>query len=185
MIHKAYIRDVSLAPHGVTIIDTDPIEPNVGEKVAQKASLPDARGSATSAAPTVESPQPAHPVQLAQTTSVPSTPPETPSILLKEEVLSKAYKEVQSGKITDSQTIREIAAKFEAIARDPRANQSVPFDAERAAYNLYEQAKICEAEAKSKATPPSHEPARAKLERGEHHVNEDHLSSGGWIHDKG
>src|SRR5579885_2607732 len=187
MIHKVHIRDVSLAPHGMTIIDTDPIgnNPDVSEKVAQHAALPDSRRTETSAAPTIESAQPAQPVQLAQTTSAPSTSPNTPSVLPKEEVLSKAYKEVQSGKITDPQTIREIAAKFEAIARDPQANQSVPFDAERAAYNLYEQAKICEAEARSKAGVPSHEATRSNPERGGHTANEDHLSPGGWIHDKG
>src|SRR5581483_7133452 len=187
MMHKVHIRDVSLAPHGATIIDTDPIgnSPNVGEKVAQHAASPDTRRTEASAAPTVGVVQPAQPVQLAQTTSAPSTSPDTPSVLLKEDVLRKAYKEVQSGKITDPQTIREIAARFEAIARDPQANQSVPFDAERAAYNLYEQAKICEAEAKSKAGAPSHEATRSNPERGGHPANEDHLSPGGWVHDKG
>jgi len=187
MIHKVHIRDVSLAPHGITIIDTDPIgnSPDVGEKVAQHAVLPDARRNETSAAPTVESVQPAQPVQLAQTTSAPSTPPGTPSTPLKEEVLIKAYKEVQSGKITDPQTIREIAARFEAVARDPQANQSVTFDAERAAYNLYEQAKICEAEALSKANIPAQEAGRPKLERDGQRMNEDNLSPDGWIHDKG
>lgn len=187
MIHKVHIRDVSLAPHGAAIIDTDPIanNPNIGEKVAQHAISPDARRIETSAAPTVESVQPAQPVQLAQTTSAPSTPPGTSSTLPKEEVLIKAYKEVQSGKITDPQTIREIAARFEAVARDPQANQSVTFDAERAAYNLYEQAKICEAEAQSKASVPAHEATRSKLERDGQRINEDHLSPGGWVHDKG
>ena len=38
-------------------------------------------------------------------------------------------------------TIRAIAEKFDSIARDPQASQSVHFDAARAALNLYQQAQ--------------------------------------------
>ncbi len=70
-----------------------------------------------------------------------SPPNPAPEKLLSEEVLVKVYKEVQDGKITDPQTIREIAASFKAVADDPVASQAVNFDADRAAANLYEQAE--------------------------------------------
>ncbi|HEX3639757.1 MAG TPA: hypothetical protein VHV10_00555, partial [Ktedonobacteraceae bacterium] len=66
--------------------------------------------------------------------------PARPIQIPKEEILIKAYKEVQNGKITDPESIRSIAATFEAVARDSQASQSVSFDAERAAKNLYKQA---------------------------------------------
>lgn len=185
MIHKVQIRDVSLAPHGTTIIDTDPIgnmSNAVENAVARHTTPPDARKAETGAPPTTESVQP---VQLAQTTSVQAPAPGTPPRAIKEEVLITAYREVQNGKITDPQTIREIAAQFEAVARDPQANQHVTFDAERAAYNLYEQAKVCEAEARNKAQAHPQEAARPHQEREGHFVNEGNLSPGGWVHDKG
>jgi hypothetical protein len=66
-----------------------------------------------------------------------AVPPAEP---IKEEVLIKAYKEVQNGNVTDPETIRRLALKFDAIARDPHASQTVSFDAARAALNLYRQA---------------------------------------------
>jgi hypothetical protein len=66
--------------------------------------------------------------------------PATSIQIPNEETLMRAYKEVQHGKITDPDAIHMIAAGFEAVARDAQANQSVCFDAERAAHNLHKQA---------------------------------------------
>ena len=60
---------------------------------------------------------------------------------INEEVLISAYKAVQTGKITDPETIRRIASEFDAVARDPAASQKVSFDPARAAQNLFEQAR--------------------------------------------
>jgi hypothetical protein len=86
----------------------------------------------------------------------PVTPPSTPAPApaaaaaanaankSKDEVLIKAYEAVRSGSITDPETIRRIAVRFENVARDPAANHSFPFEAARAARNLYDRAKYYE-----------------------------------------
>jgi len=53
----------------------------------------------------------------------------------------KAYREVQHGNITDPETIRSIAQKFAYIASDPDKSKDFNFDADRAATNLFEQAR--------------------------------------------
>lgn len=112
------IRDVSLSTHGTHIVDAVPFEQT--------------------------------PLQVEQydthytPSSTPQTKPEpvptSPSPVFKEEVLIKAYKQVQDGNISDPQTIRSLARRFEAIAHDPSASQSVSFDPLRAAENLYAEA---------------------------------------------
>ncbi len=152
------IRDIELAPHGATVIDTDPVNPAIHAQPTQVMPQDTAREAheqqkiapVPQAAP-AEAPQP---VARRDEGSVPKlseqqeyhqpppTPaPQTPPPLLKEEILVKAYREVQNGKITDAETIRNIAASFEAVAKDPQASQAVSFDPSRAAYNLYEQAR--------------------------------------------
>jgi hypothetical protein len=63
---------------------------------------------------------------------------------LSEDVLTKAYKAVQNEQVTDPAAIREIAMRFEAVARDPKLSQSMNFDPARAALNLYDQARLKE-----------------------------------------
>jgi hypothetical protein len=70
-----------------------------------------------------------------------SAQPLPPQKLPTEETMRKAYEQVQKGKMTDPQAIRQIAMTFEAVARDPEASQKVTFDVERAATNLYQQAE--------------------------------------------
>src|SRR5579859_6978126 len=127
-IHWVRIRDVMLAPHGTQLVDTaEHTTAPVDHDQTTVASIAPARaengGQKEAAKPL-----------LVQT---PAQPPR----ILREEVLIKAYKEVQQGHITDPETIRGIAANFEAVSRDPQANQMVTFDAARAALNLYEQAQ--------------------------------------------
>ncbi len=142
-INWASIRDVELAPHGVIVVDTQQPEP---EPQPQPAAQP-----AQVVLPAVSAKQPV-PVGAAQTgksmpkPSEPTTvkPPAataTPPQLPKEEFLIKIYKEVQDGHISDPDTIRGFAAKFEQVAQDPQASQTVSFDPARAALNLYEQAR--------------------------------------------
>lgn len=137
------IYDVVIAPHGAIVMDTEPVvsAQTAGEKVAQKAAPAQAAAQAAKAAPSPAASNPQPKDEPAQ----PAARPATPAKLLKEEVLIKAYKEVQSGNITDPDTIRGIAEKFEAVARDEKASQTVSFDPARAALNLYDQAKKYEA----------------------------------------
>jgi hypothetical protein len=51
---------------------------------------------------------------------------------------------VREGKITDPNTIRELADRFEALAKDPVAYSTVSYDAERAAESLRQRAEIIE-----------------------------------------
>lgn len=72
------------------------------------------------------------------------TTEETPQFspqALREDVLVKAYKAVQNEQVTDPAAIREIATRFEAVARDPQLGQTMSFDPARAALILYDQAR--------------------------------------------
>lgn len=144
------IRDVNLVPHNAPIMDTEPVlTPEAVEERPARSEVPVAAGNGKAAKPqksageVAKTPAPAPQAQ--PVTPVPAAQqkpnPPTPAKLPKEEVLVKAYKEVQSGNITDPDTIRAIAEKFDSIARDPQASQSVHFDAARAALNLYQQAQ--------------------------------------------
>jgi hypothetical protein len=62
----------------------------------------------------------------------------------KEETLTNAYIQIKNGVITSPDTIRNIAAGFQAIADDPVASNSASFDAARAALSLYERARLIE-----------------------------------------
>lgn len=146
MVHWVGVRDIMLAPHDA-LIDME----------------------ALFTPPEAPQPTPQMPKTPVMNNQFPDRPPEkTPNIIqkpsnvpkasenalvvengsksvspkiLSEAILKKAYKEVQDGKVTDPQTIREIAANFQAVAEDPQASQKVNFDAGRAAQNLYEQAR--------------------------------------------
>lgn len=61
-----------------------------------------------------------------------------------ENVLIQAYAAVQNGNITDPQTVRKIAARFEGIAQDPQVSKMVSFDAAQAADILYKRASMYE-----------------------------------------
>jgi regulator of protease activity HflC (stomatin/prohibitin superfamily) len=153
-INWVLIRDVELIPHGAYVMDAGPVAN--AQPAARAAS-----GEGTAAQPKVQyAPagvvtDTAAQVQHAQEDTVPSeavypnastSSPPTPTRLPSEEVLAKAYKEVQKGNINDPETIRSIAEKFEAVAKDPERSKSVSFDAARAALNLYAQARKYEEE---------------------------------------
>lgn len=152
-INWVHILDVVLAPHDALAIDTEPVVNKQAEKVAAGVASSSAGTAAPKKPPaTANAPDPAKRAPQPQRATVQhtgtaanSTPPHpaTPLTMPKEDVLIKAYREIQSGKITDPETIRNIAIKFEAIAQDPQLSQAVSFDAERAAENLYAQAERC------------------------------------------
>ncbi len=58
---------------------------------------------------------------------------------------------MRSGRISDPDTIREIASRFQSIANNPAESQSVDFDADRAAHTLLERATYLEELARADA----------------------------------
>jgi SPFH domain / Band 7 family len=163
IVNWVRIRDVSLAPHGATIVETDEVfdmpttiieksapptnpapKPPAPKPSAPKASATKASGNQPKAPQEDTTSRNVHSnVHSAEDTTqaVPAPPaqdqpPPAPQPL-NEKVLAEAYKAVQDGKITDPATIRSIAAKFEQVAQDPDARNTVSFDADRAAQILY------------------------------------------------
>jgi hypothetical protein len=63
---------------------------------------------------------------------------------IKVDMLKDIYEAVRQGRITDPNTIRDLARRFEVVARDPELSQKVEFDAARAAGTLYQRAKTIE-----------------------------------------
>ena len=61
-----------------------------------------------------------------------------------EEQYILAYQAVQNGSITDPQTIREFATRFESVAQDPQLSEIVSFDAAHAADILFQRACMYE-----------------------------------------
>jgi regulator of protease activity HflC (stomatin/prohibitin superfamily) len=134
-INWVNIRDIELVPHSLTT-DINPLSQTVTEQQNQQES----------SSPPEQTPQLLQKIETTEPMpqALPNLVEEMESAISiqipSEEILIKAYREVQLGKITDPEAIRMIAARFEAVARDAHANQSVIFDAERAAHNLYKQA---------------------------------------------
>ncbi len=152
------ILDVSLAPHGATIVEADSIV-DMPTKVINPAPSPapqPAKAPGSQPAPSnqpkvaagkqkngsanaglAEEPTQVVPAPVPASPAVASSPPD----LLNEKVLIEAYKAVQNRTVTDPDTIRSLAARFELVAQDPAYRDKVSFDAKRAAQNLYEQAR--------------------------------------------
>ncbi len=158
-INWVLIRDIELVTHKLAGISARPIMPGytqatsddqverelvAASSMAQpnKAQSVDTRGNASGgASDTHISPdQEATEVIPTEAFSTPSQPL-LPEKLPSDEVLRKIYEQIQQGKVTDPQYIRQIAMTFDAVARDPEASQKITFDIERAAANLHKQAE--------------------------------------------
>src|SRR5579875_255301 len=111
-------------------------------------SVSSSRPGTTRVAPTPPQRQNGAP---AASASVPQPPPAAPTAATQvaqtqvdTDPNKKLYDAVRSGGIKDPETIRRIARNFEDIAQDPVKSQNFPFDAARAASNLYARAKYYE-----------------------------------------
>lgn len=133
-INWVSIRDVNLAPHETALPDPIPTSSSPRQHEPSEAAPSPKTLSSETAQPKASAPPPLAPEASA------STPPRSQT-KVTEEALKKAYKQVQDGNITDADTIYELAEKFEAVANDPELNQTVSFDAARAAFNLRTQAQ--------------------------------------------
>ncbi len=128
------IRDVSLVPHGSAVMETGPIP--TAEAIEERPPRSNMRGSRPGI---LKGRNGAEPISKPEDTTQADMP--SPVKLPPEEALIKAYREVQSGNVTDPETIRSIAQKFAYIASNPEKSAHVSFDAERASANLFEQAR--------------------------------------------
>ncbi len=158
-INWVYIRDISLTPHSSLPYNPDRMMPaasappqyqGAGSRVAS-AAPPREEVPAAAAPPGFKSAAratPGGPAGSAPSPLAPSAPP-APASIPKEDILIRAYKQIQSEKIKSPATIREIAGRFLAIANDPEASKNVSFDASRAAQALYERAELYEKQAAS------------------------------------
>jgi regulator of protease activity HflC (stomatin/prohibitin superfamily) len=145
-INWVKIRDVSLAPHDAAIVDTEPVmNARNGEENAGKATAAvEKRPAAAIASETTTKMSGTEVAALSQEASGPAARPTNGKAakgVLREDILVQAYTAVQNGKITDPETIRGLAEKFELVAQDPELNEKVSFDPARAAQNLHNQAK--------------------------------------------
>jgi hypothetical protein len=136
-INWVSVRDIEVAPHGS--IKIEPIQMPVHVTAAPRLEQPVPQP----VKPVIQTVKLATNVGHAAPVSAPSSGT-APTYALSEEVLARAYQEVKNGKITDPETIRSIASRFETVAQHPELSQSVSFDAARAALNLYEQARLQE-----------------------------------------
>ncbi len=135
LINEVRLYDISLAPHGRLLQDetTEPIaQRNVEAAFPQQAPLQPQQVPQPIVAQAQPVKQPAPPQQAIANAQVPRG--------LKEETLRKAYTEVKNGNIKEAETIRNLAAQFEAVATNPELNNAFTFDAGRAAANLYAEA---------------------------------------------
>lgn len=73
-----------------------------------------------------------------------------PASVLSADVLSDAYEAVREGRITDPETIRQIAHAFLKVARDEDQSAAFPYDALAAAHILLDRAKSLEGAGRSR-----------------------------------
>jgi len=138
-VNSVRLRDVAMVPCGTPLADMDQVvyAPPIGSAAdfdndsTTESSVITQQSDSSETTNNLQSPQ------------APSQTPEADAdkVTSKEKALVKLYTEVQNGKITDPITIRSYAAEFEAVAKDAELNQTISFDVERAARNLYAEAE--------------------------------------------
>lgn len=143
-VNWAQVRDISLVPRAVS---------SVGRDTTMKAPLRPQSSAAPAAAgrfevdenATEKIPDPSVPAAPSEQLVVESaSTPVTPTKIRSEKQLILAYEQIRAEKITNSVTIRQIAAQFEAIASTPELNKTMSFDAAQAARILYDRADAIE-----------------------------------------
>ena len=149
-INWVQIRDVTVEPHilapagmspavGPQPITTAPR--NVATSMAQVHPVKANQATNKVEQVTPEKPQPAPVKVIAPTLEGTSA---APTKIPRVDILTQAYEDVRSGRITDPETIRSVAARFEMLASDPEESSNITFDAARAAGTLYERAALYE-----------------------------------------
>ena len=119
------------------------------------------------------------PVIIKAPEATPASPAAAQVKSAKEEALKKAYEQVRAGKITSPDTIRSIAARFQAIANDPEANKNASFDAAAAAEVLYKRAQLHEDRAIMAAGYPEDDTPTQVDWSSPRRPNDDNYTAGG------
>jgi regulator of protease activity HflC (stomatin/prohibitin superfamily) len=169
-VNYVHIQDVTLIPHL-----TSSVNPSWRQAPVDVSMT---RGGY----PTVAQPQQAQiiakPVENQPTPMVIQTTPAyapVPVSAASIEVLKESYEAVRVGRLSDPQTIRGIAARFEALANDP----NIDVDARRAALILYQRASFYEQKAteKSRVAVPADTAVQSDI--NEHGQANDDIYRGG------
>jgi len=196
VINWVSIRDITLTPRSPMPYDTNPVLMSDG--------LPAGTGKGTASAPTpppqaqvssqrmgagtagrletqppLKSAPAVAPVIIKAPEATPASPAAAQVKSAKEEALKKAYEQVRAGKITSPDTIRSIAARFQAIANDPEANKNASFDAAAAAEVLYKRAQLHEDRAIMAAGYPEDDTPTQVDWSSPRRPNDDNYTAGG------
>ena len=196
VINWVSIRDITLTPRSPMPYETNPVLMSDG--------LPAGTGMGTASAPTpppqaqassqrmgagtagrLETPPPLKstpavaPVIIKAPEATPASSAAAQAKSAKEDALKKAYEQVRAGKITSPETIRSIAARFQAIANDPEANKNASFDAAAAAEVLYKRAQLHEERALMAAGYPEDDTPTQVDWSSPRRPNDDNYTAGG------
>jgi SPFH domain / Band 7 family len=162
MVNLVHFQDITLIPH-LSPVSSPP--PGLQSRPAE-AALVDT-GAARGASPMPRpAPVPKPPV------SPPQTPPK-PDVF---NAMIDMYNSVREGRVTDIKVILDLAARFEAIANHPEASQQFNYDSERAAYNLYQRARVLKAAETNRASDPDD---TTEMKRPARRPFNDNLAAGG------
>jgi regulator of protease activity HflC (stomatin/prohibitin superfamily) len=171
-INYVRIQDVTLIPHLASSMN-----PVVG--MAWRQAAVDV-GATRGGYPTVAQPQQAQivakpvenqPVPMSIQPSYVPAPVSAASI----EMLKDSYEAVRTGRLSDPQTIRDIAARFEALTNDP----NIDVDALKAAQILYHRAWIYEQKAKEQNRVGVTSDSVIQPDINKHSQTNDNIYSGG------
>jgi len=141
-VNYVHIQDITLIPL------TPSLNPIIG-MTARPAAVD--MGMTRGGYPPAAQPQQAQMVSKAvenQPGAMPAQPNPVPTSTAYIETLTESYEAVRAGRLRDPHLIRDLAARFEALANDP----SVKFDPIRAAQNLINRAWIYENEEKGRTS---------------------------------
>jgi regulator of protease activity HflC (stomatin/prohibitin superfamily) len=169
MINYVRIQDVTLIPHLTSSMNPPwkqaPVDVGMTRGAYPTAAQPQQ-------ARIVPKPVENQPVQMViQEPSYPSVPASAASI----EMLKDSYEAVRSGRLRDPQTIRDIAARFEALANDP----NIDVDARKAAQILYHRAWIYEQKSKERSRVAVPDDTVVKSDINERGQANDNIYTGG------
>jgi hypothetical protein len=147
-IHVGWVsvRDIWLAPEGELLPADEPSEtpPASRALIASTSTAPSTSPQASLAAQKQE--DNASKGGFVQQGQLPSQNGDDtgPAHVLSADVLSDAYEAVREGRITDPETIRQIANAFLQVAADEEQSAAFPYDAMAAAHILLDRAKALE-----------------------------------------
>lgn len=153
-IHVGWVsvRDIWLAPEGELLPAEDtPDTPDTPEtSPAGASSMRSGSHLAPRAAPRRDDALPSGQAMLMAQTPPPEEGDAELASVLSADVLSDAYEAVREGRITDPETIRQIAHAFLKVARDEDQSAAFPYDALAAAHILLDRAKSLEGAGRSR-----------------------------------